>query len=380
MNIRLRNLVLLFACLALAACGPGSESQQPQPDAQEQIAEPTNEEQPAEEEAGEIQEPVSAEREEPELNNLPIGDDFITTSGPAVGYVWMCQEQNSGSGSENTGDWYDEAAGVWDFTSKPVVDGSVNWDSEINISVQGNTRHIEANGLPHHATGNYPIASSDDAYQFDTNPHSLESQSFTLDLPANPTYQENPTCVRGEVGISINGVVINNPVDAVGRDAVATEIQDLCQGHPHTGGVYHYHGYSFCLEDQEAQGHSALIGYSLDGFGIYGIYGENGEVMTNEDLDICHGHTHEIDWDGETVEMFHFHATIEFPYLIGCHRAEPETFTDAIQANESGSEQSGGQGQGNGQPPADGGQPPQGEGNNPPPQGEGNNPPPGGGN
>ena len=68
----------------------------------------------------------------------------------------------------------------------------------------------------------------------------------------------------------------------------------------------------------EGTGHSPLVGYALDGFGIYGHRGEDGEVVTNEDLDECHGHTHEIEWDGQTVEMYHYHATWEFPYVVGC--------------------------------------------------------------
>ena len=38
------------------------------------------------------------------------------------------------------------------------------------------------------------------------------------------------------------------------------------------------------------------------------------------DLDECHGHTHEILWDGKRVVMYHYHATWDFPYTIGCLR------------------------------------------------------------
>ena len=46
--------------------------------------------------------------------------------------------------------------------------------------------------------------------------------------------------------------------------------------------------------------HSGLQGYAYDGFGIFGVYGEDGELLSTADLDECHGHTHEIEWDGET--------------------------------------------------------------------------------
>ena len=43
-------------------------------------------------------------------------------------------------------------------------------------------------------------------------------------------------------------------------------------------------------------------------------------VLTNADLDECHGHTHTITWDGKAVVMYHYHATREFPYTVGCFR------------------------------------------------------------
>ena len=83
-------------------------------------------------------------------------------------------------------------------------------------------------------------------------------------------------------------------------------------------GAYHYHSLTPCIED-ESEGHSDLVGYAMDGFGIYGPRGEDGETLTNADLDECHGHTHEIEWDGEALDMYHYHATWEYPYTLGCY-------------------------------------------------------------
>src|SRR5690606_39007755 len=103
----------------------------------------------------------------------------------------------------------------------------------------------------------------------------------------------------------------------------AYHMLDDCWGHPHDNGLYHYHSVTTCLDDIWEGGHSKLVGYAFDGFGIYGHYGEEGQVLTNADLDECHGHTHEIEWDGEMRSMYHYHATWEFPYAIGCYRGEP---------------------------------------------------------
>lgn len=72
---------------------------------------------------------------------------------------------------------------------------------------------------------------------------------------------------------------------------MAYETQDACKGHPQESGVYRYHSRSNCVADQrEPSGHSALVGYLLDGFGIYGPYSEKGQALACKDLDEFHGH------------------------------------------------------------------------------------------
>jgi hypothetical protein len=96
----------------------------------------------------------------------------------------------------------------------------------------------------------------------------------------------------------------------------------------HTDGTerYHYHYPSDDLMDHiqlHSVGHSPLTGYMLDGFGIYGPYGENGELLTSLDLDECHGHKHPVLWDGEMIDIYHYHWTYVFPYNIGCFKGTP---------------------------------------------------------
>jgi hypothetical protein len=62
------------------------------------------------------------------------------------------------------------------------------------------------------------------------------------------------------------------------------------------------------------------MGYMMDGFGIYGPRGENGNILTSSDLDVCHGHTHPVLWDGQMVNIYHYHWTYDFPYNIGCYK------------------------------------------------------------
>jgi hypothetical protein len=306
-----------------------------------------------------------------DLTHLPLGDGKYTTA-PEVGSVFSCMTnyvEAGMAGAFREGPWFN-GDGTFNLTTKAIVDGSVTWNNQFTIALNGATRDFTTNILPDHPTGTYPVDANDDAYQYDRNPNSISEQSLTFSLPANPTLAVSPNCVGGEIGILLSGVVLFNAFDAGGRDALAHETQDACDGHPQQSGVYHYHNLSDCVED-EGTGHSNLVGYAWDGFGIFGLRGEDGGIMTNADLDECHGHTHLIEWDGQQVEMYHYHATYEFPYVIGCFRGNAERVT-AGGGGEGGMPPQGGQG-GQGTPPTggQGGNPPP-----PPPGGAGGNPPP----
>ena len=284
-----------------------------------------------------------------DLTRLQVGDGKYSTS-PQIGFVYSCQTQFNGGGASGTGNWMN-GDGTWDATKKAVVDGSVNWPHSFTISVQGDQRVFTGNDLPDHPTGTFPISSNDDAYAIDRNPNSISEQSITLTLPANPVIAAQPTCIGNEVGIMLSGVVIFNAFDAAGRDAGAHEVQDSCDGHPQQSGFYHYHNLSDCFQDTAA-GHSALMGYAFDGFGIFGYYGEDGSELTNADLDECHGHTHAIEWDGQQMEMYHYHATHEFPYTVGCFKGTPTVRALSAGEGQNGQNQPGGQqGGGQGGPP-----------------------------
>jgi len=253
--------------------------------------------------------------------NLPIGDGRISTT-PQKGYLMPCQTRFFGApGAFRDGPWI-RNDGTWDSTAKITVGGDVAWDNyRYEIRVENGKRRLVGNGLPAHRTGTFPVQRTDDAFNYDRNPNSIRDWQIAVDLPLDPAVAENPSCVpMGAIGVMKSGVALFNAVDAGGRDAVAHEIQDKCNGHPEHDGHYHYHNLSQCIEETRGHGHSELVGYAFDGFGIFGVFGENGKELTNADLDECHGHTHRITWDGRSVVMYHYHATREYPYTIGCFR------------------------------------------------------------
>ena len=287
-------IVALAAALIAASAGAGSETRQSLP------GDPTD------------------------PTRLPIGDGRVSTGGPQEGWIFACAI-GTGGGAFVEGPWI-KSDGTFDYRNKAVVDGSVVWPGSVQISSDGTTRTINSNGLPssNEPTGVFPIQTTDDAYSYDRNPNSIAAQSVSYSLPAKPQKAASPSCIRGTVGVAKNGVAIFDGLDAGARDAVAHEVQDGCAGHPQAAGVYHYHSLPTCLNaGKSKRKHSKLVGWILDGFPIFGYRGKHGELLTDADLDVCHGHTHRVKIDGKKQRIYHYHATLEYPYTVGCYAGTP---------------------------------------------------------
>ena len=258
-----------------------------------------------------------------DLTALPIGTEHVSTTGAAVGDLFSCDAGNpNGGGAFAVGPWIDEAAGTWDRTEKVSVQGEVSWPmATYDEVVDGAERTITSNGVPvDMITGTFPVAADDPAYNYDRNPNVITETALSITLPAVPTVADTSTCLgKGVVGILRNGVAIFAPVDERNRDAVAYETQDECDGHPQQTGTYHYHDVPSCVLDAST-GPSTVVGFAYDGFPIVVERDAAGDLPTNADLDECHGRTSPILLDGEVVETYHYSATYEFPYFMGCFR------------------------------------------------------------
>ena len=200
---------------------------------------------------------------------LPVGDDNYSTDAAKKGQVYLCNANfvpDAQAGASTRGPWF-IGENKWDVNRKYSVQGSVKWDQNITNKISGTNRVITTNGLPDHHTGTFPVSSADPAYAYDRNPNSIKSQSLTYNLAANPAYSSSANCMGGEVGVLLTGVALFNAFDAGGRDAGAWEIQDACEGHPQSSGIYHYHTLSSCIKDISVK---TVIGFALDGFPITG--------------------------------------------------------------------------------------------------------------
>ncbi|MBI1775432.1 MAG: YHYH protein [Proteobacteria bacterium] len=255
--------------------------------------------------------------------------DGVSFRTPAQNTIYSCQFS---SGTSGFGFYWVSSSHIISFAQKVSVNGQVSWTSYAKtIQTAVNTLQIGSNSLPDHYTGVFPTDSSSTAGQAQYHPDlsSIVAARVMAEIPANPVYSNTPTCIGGTVGIAVNGVFINNALDADGRDAVANEISDLCEGHPNGTG-YHYHHITNCFTDN-ASGHSVQVGWALDGFGIYGPKGQDGTTVTNAQLDVCHGHIHSVtNALGVTSNVYHYHGNLEFPYTVGCFRGTTNVSAQSI--------------------------------------------------
>lgn len=121
---------------------------------------------------------------------------------------------------------------------------------------------------------------------------------------------------RDGVGVALNGIRMDAPapVDAI-KAAYTIAAFDDCGGHINPFEGYHYHASTGCPSIvASTDGHAALIGYALDGYGIYAETDANGAEATG--LDTCRGHT-------DATRGYHYHvASAGENMFIGCFHGE----------------------------------------------------------
>ena len=259
----------------------------------------------------------------PNCTQLRLGDSQLTTLAPERGKLYACMPGNPGAPGSNRSEitWIDETNSTWNLLVKPFLpEGSFSPPIGTSSVIEsGSNRTISGNNLPVDGKiGDWPMTDYPALTAIDRNPGIPAENNFSFTLQLNPTEAATPSCVSlGPIGMTLNGVVFYDAVDGRGNDALAHEIVDVYGGHP-AQSDYHYHFVPWRLDGVPSlgDGHSGLVGYIRDGFGIYGYKGIGGAELSNEDLDECHGHSH-------TPIGYHYHATIEYPYTIGCYRGTP---------------------------------------------------------
>lgn len=192
------------------------------------------------------------------------------------------------------------------------------------VKSDGTYIYITTNGTPDHKSVYYPSSHSlyEDftgttfgGYSFHKNPNTIASKNYTFKIPLNPqkASSHSPTPL-GPIGVSLNGVPFFNQY-AGPSQPLTSEMASFDQwwGHPAPGGDYHYHVEPIYLTTVK-ESKSALMGFLLDGFPVYGPE-EIGSLVEADDLDEFHGHF------GITADypegIYHYHITDSDPYING---------------------------------------------------------------
>tara|TARA_Y100001970_G_scaffold262578_1_gene346994 strand:+ start:934 stop:1698 length:765 start_codon:yes stop_codon:yes gene_type:complete len=193
-------------------------------------------------------------------------------------------------------------------------------DTYTDVYISGDYVVIETEGIPNHQSpywgsnhSNYTSPHSGMAI----NPNIISAQNFKFYIPINPTVSNVISSTSlGPIGVSINGVPFFNQYGGPNNQPLSNEIAsfDVYNGHPQQTGQYHYHWEPLYLTSTDS---SVLIGYSMDGFPIYGPTNQtDGNYPT--DLDNINGHTHVTDEYPDGI--YHYHATSTVPYLVGGYK------------------------------------------------------------
>lgn len=222
------------------------------------------------------------------------------------------------------------------------------WTDNVTITMNedDNTFRYESDGLPAYGMADgYLVPDDPSTMPFNDDPPESFWTLELADIPDTPIDETITTLPKysnevtetslGQIGVAINGAQIFNDYEDMERTIVALNdnvihdhaaFVDECNGHPlGDGSSYHYHGVPVCISEViNVEGeHSYMIGVLKDGFPVYTDQGENGILMTNDDLDECGGHF------GPTPEfpdgIYHYHMTAdETPYSMDCYHGEVE--------------------------------------------------------
>ena len=228
--------------------------------------------------------------------------------------------KNITSTADEAGIWFDGSGEVYDITgdfilSLPTLYNDSNWklydESTGLVNITDTEESCEGAARP----------DVEDQYQNHCVECSIDyvnggiSASFLI--PITPIAAAQTINVgRVNIGLALNGVELAAPapVDAI-LSAYTIAAFDDCAGHINLNEGYHYHGEAGCSQTQiQSDGHSTMMGYALDGYGIFGMLDDTNTEPT--DLDSCRGHTDE-------TRGYHYHAaSVSENMFIGCFRGE----------------------------------------------------------
>ena len=169
-------------------------------------------------------------------------------------------------------------------------DSEAPGQNKVTITVKGDKRIIESNGIPDHKVAKYPAKG---------NPNTISEQKYRFEVPANPKPATGKAGRGGSAwGVALNGVVFDPGTAEVYNDGdrsnpwhyealmsntvmgTTPKIKvglglDESHAHVQPNGAYHYHGIPTLLFNRLSGGEKKMtqVGWAADGYPVYAIYG-----------------------------------------------------------------------------------------------------------
>lgn len=240
---------------------------------------------------------------------------IVTVGTPAGSSVGPFCPESITTSADDAGIWFDGGSEVYQADGNFIVNlpnlyGDSNWNMYDEatglVNVTDTQEACEAAAVP--------VVEAQ--YQNHCVQCSLDyvdgGLSTTYLIPTTPVPLDAPSAISSDVGVSLNGIPLAAPAPVTAiLSQYTVAIFDDCGGHINPNAGYHYHAATGCTEvGTQTDGHSALLGYALDGYGIYGRLDADGFESTS--LDECRGET-------DDTRGYHYHvATASENMFIGC--------------------------------------------------------------
>lgn len=198
--------------------------------------------------------------------------------------------------------------------------------------------YVESDGLPHEPWA-YPLMVGIESWQQQVPLPQAYTGNNAWQIPLKPELADKPISgktqlYRGAIALAANGVPIFNALNNRGDDTFKVGELDEYGGHAGRGDDYHYHIAPLAL--QKIVGKDKPIAYALDGFPLYGLFdpaAKKGEdkscpLAGTETLDELNGHFG-LNAAG-SKGLYHYHASIAYPYINGGVRGKVTVNDDQI--------------------------------------------------
>ena len=233
-----------------------------------------------------------------------------------------------------------EVSGIW-------LDGEKMYNADGQFIMDLSTIYKDVKWKLYDDSGKVKVTDTKEAFQGAARPDVQEAYKYhcvegtwewtettkpvptSILVPVTPVLASETSSPRGNLGVTINGLVISAsaPVDAI-LGAYTIAAFDDCGGHFNPTAGYHLHAYTGC-EGIEYESHidnpnaeTKMIGYAMDGVAVFAPLSSKSTIK----LDECNGRT-------TAKDGYHYYAqSAEKNLVVKCVKGL--TAVDPLAANE----------------------------------------------